>query len=294
MLTSPLIDPVAFSLGPIDIHWYGLMYLVAFLAGWGLGALRAPSCGWKSEEIADLLFYVAMGVIIGGRLGYVFFYKPGEFFDNPAFLFAIQRGGMSFHGGLLGVLVGMAVYARKTNRSFFAVTDFLAPLVPTGLLAGRIGNFINGELWGAPTTAPWGVVFEGGGDVARHPSQLYEAGLEGVALFILLWLYARKPKPVMAVSGLFLIGYGAGRFAVEFVREPDEHLGYLAFDWLTMGQVLTAPMLIGGLVLMVIAYQRRVIENVPAPANRADAPSGGDSTSTRRKPAKTGKKRKRR
>ena len=254
-MTSPVIDPVAFRLGDLAIHWYGLMYLVAFATGWGLGAYRAPRAGWDKEEIADLVFYVAMGVIIGGRLGYVFFYKPGDFLDNPLVLFAIQQGGMSFHGGLLGVIGAMYLYARKMQRHFFAVTDFVAPLVPTGLLAGRIGNFINGELWGAPTDLPWGVVFRGGGDVARHPSQLYEAALEGLLLFILLWWFTRRPRPVMATSGLFLLGYGVGRFAVEFVREPDAHLGYLAFDWVTMGQVLTVPMMLAGTAMIFIAYR---------------------------------------
>ena len=272
-MTSPVIDPVAFRLGDVAIHWYGLMYLVAFATGWALGAYRAPQAGWDKEEIADLVFYVAMGVIIGGRLGYIFFYKPGDFLDNPLVLFAIQQGGMSFHGGLLGVIGAMYLYARKMQRHFFAVTDFVAPLVPTGLLAGRVGNFINGELWGAPTDLPWGVVFRGGGDVARHPSQIYEAALEGFLLFIVLWWFTRRPRPVMAASGLFLLGYGIGRFAVEFVREPDAHLGYLAFDWVTMGQVLTAPMMLAGTAMMLIAYR------YPISASTASEPKAEGSVS---------------
>lgn len=289
-MTSPVIDPVAFRLGDVAIHWYGLMYLVAFATGCALGAYRAPQAGWDKEEIADLVFYVAMGVIIGGRLGYIFFYKPGDFLDNPLVLFAIQQGGMSFHGGLLGVIGAMYLYARKMQRHFFAVTDFVAPLVPTGLLAGRVGNFINGELWGAPTDLPWGVVFRGGGDVARHPSQIYEAALEGFLLFIVLWWFTRRPRPMMAASGLFLLGYGVGRFAVEFVREPDAHLGYLAFDWVTMGQVLTAPMMLAGTAMMLIAYR------YPISASTASEPRAEGSVSkppTDKKANKSKRKRRR-
>lgn len=262
---------MALRLGPIEVHWYGLMYLAGFLVAWWLGARRAERQGWQREEMADLIFYAALGVIIGGRLGYVFFYKPAEFLANPLMLFAIQQGGMSFHGGLLGVLTAGWLYARKTGRSFFAVTDFVAPLVPPGLFAGRLGNFVNGELWGAPSTLPWAMVFPHAGPEPRHPSQLYEAALEGVVLFALLWWFTRRPRPLMAVSGLFLLGYGVGRFAVEFVRQPDAHLGYLAFGWLTTGHLLTAPMIVAGALLMVLAYRRAAAASPDATTDAAPA-----------------------
>ncbi len=261
MLHYPQIDPVALQLGPVAIHWYGLMYLAGFLAGWWLGRVRAArlGSGWRPEEIGDLLFYLAVGVVVGGRLGYVVFYDFSRFLGDPLSLLRVWQGGMSFHGGLLGVLVAMGLYARRTGRPFFAVTDFLAPLVPPGLFAGRIGNFINGELWGGPTDLPWGMVVGGSrwGDVARHPSQLYEALLEGVVLFVILWLYSARPRPTMAVSGLFLMGYGGFRTLVEMVRVPDAHIGYLAFGWLTMGQALSIPMVVAGAILMALAYRRR-------------------------------------
>jgi phosphatidylglycerol---prolipoprotein diacylglyceryl transferase len=285
----PEFDPVALDLGIVKIHWYGLMYLLAFAGGWALAWWRAPSAYWKRDEVADLVFYIALGVIIGGRLGYVLFYKPGEFFANPLFLFAVQQGGMSFHGGLLGVLASMVLYARKTGRTFFMVTDFIAPLFPPGLFAGRVGNFVNGELWGAPTTLPWGVVFANADDQARHPSQLYEAALEGLALFFVLWFFARRPRPVMAVSAVFLIGYGAARFAVEFVRQPDEHLGYLAFDWVTMGHVLTAPMVAIGACMLWFAYHRGQIAAAPL----EDEPAASERKAKPKKQKKQKKQRKR-
>jgi len=252
VLHAPDIDPVALSLGPLKIHWYGIMYLIGFVAGWWLGVVRArrPGSVWKPVEVGDILFYIAVGVILGGRLGYVLFYKPGHYLTHPLEVFAIWDGGMSFHGGLIGVILAMAWFARQTRRRFFAVADFIAPLTPIGFGAGRFGNFINQELWGAPTDLPWGMVFRTGGNVARHPSQLYELALEGIALFAILWLYSRRPRPVGAVSGLFLLCYGLFRFAVEFVREPDAHLGYLAFGWVTMGQVLSLPMILIGAWLM--------------------------------------------
>jgi len=257
MLTYPLIDPVALDLGPVKIHWYGIMYLIGFTTAWWLGQMRAKQAnsGWTSEQIGDLIFYCAMGVVIGGRMGYVLFYDFGNFVDSPLSIFKIWEGGMSFHGGLIGVISAMWIYGRKLNKTFFQVADFVAPLVPIGLGAGRFGNFINGELWGKTTDLPWGVVFPHAGQLARHPSQLYEALLEGLVLFLILWFYSRKPRPLMAVSGLFLIGYGCFRFIVEFVRIPDEHLGYLALDWLTMGQILSTPMIILGAVLMFLAYK---------------------------------------
>ena len=259
MLTYPDIDPVAVSLGPVAIHWYGLMYLIGFVGGWWLGVVRArrPESGWQTSEIGDLLFYVALGVILGGRVGYILFYNFGLFLDDPLMLLRVWQGGMSFHGGLLGVLLAMWLYGRKTGRSFFQVTDFMAPFVPIGLGAGRIGNFINGELWGAPTDLPWGMVFPFVDDQPRHPSMLYEALLEGLVLFVVLWLYSSKPRPTRAVSGMFLLGYGVFRFGVEFVREPDAHIGYLAMQWLTMGHLLSAPMIVFGVLLLALAYRRR-------------------------------------
>lgn len=260
MLHYPHIDPVAVSLGPVAVHWYGLMYLLGFLAAWWLGRVRAarPGSGWRREEPADLLFYGAVGVVLGGRLGYVVFYDLGAYVQDPLAILQVWRGGMSFHGGFLGVLVAMAVYARRSGRGFFQVTDFIAPLVPPGILAGRIGNFINGELWGGPTDLPWGMVVGGPywGEVPRHPSQLYEAALEGLALFLILWFYSRRPRPTMAVSGLFLVGYGVFRFLVEFVRVPDAHIGYIAFGWLTLGQALSLPMVVFGVLLLALAHRR--------------------------------------
>lgn len=260
MFVHPNFDPVAFSLGPLQVRWYGLMYLLGFAAGWALGRYRAnrPGSGWTPAQVDDLLFYIALGVILGGRIGYVLFYGFHTLLHDPLVLFRIWEGGMSFHGGLLGVLLAMLFYARQLGRGFFVVTDFIAPLIPPGLFFGRIGNFINGELWGGTSDLPWAVVFytPGAGNLPRHPSQLYEAALEGLALFLILWLFSAKPRPTRAVSGLFLLSYGVFRFAIEFVREPDAHLGYLAFGWLTMGQLLCLPMLVFGVWLMRQAYRR--------------------------------------
>ncbi|MGM0769688.1 MAG: prolipoprotein diacylglyceryl transferase [Pseudomonadota bacterium] len=261
MLQHPQIDPVAISLGPLKIHWYGLTYLVGFVAGWWLGRLRArkPWSPLNEDQVGDLLFYIALGVILGGRFGYVVFYNFDAFIADPLWLLRVWEGGMSFHGGLLGVILAMWWYGRKVGSGFWRMADFVAPLVPVGLGVGRIGNFINGELWGKPTDVPWGMVFPQAPDaLARHPSQLYQFALEGVLFFIILWWFSAKPRPRMAVSGLFLVCYGVFRFLVEFVRQPDPQLGYLAFDWLTMGQVLSFPMILAGAGLMFIAYRRGV------------------------------------
>ena len=266
MLNYPLIDPVAISLGPLKIHWYGIMYLVAFGAAWWLGRRRArrPGSGWNDEQISDLIFYGALGVVLGGRIGYTLFYNFSHFISDPISILRIWEGGMSFHGGLLGVLVAMWLFGRKYKHSFFELTDFVAPLVPIGLASGRLGNFINGELWGQPTNLPWGMVFPGAGPLPRHPSQLYEMFLEGIVLFLIVWIFSARPRPRMAVSGVFAVAYGVFRFAVEFVRQPDDHLGFIAFGWLTQGQLLSAPLILTGIVLLWLAYRH---QPQAAPAN---------------------------
>jgi phosphatidylglycerol:prolipoprotein diacylglycerol transferase len=252
MLIHPEFDPVAIHLGPLGIHWYGLMYLFGFMSLLLLGKWRArkyPERGWTETDLDDILFYGALGVIFGGRLGYVVFYQPTYFISHPLEIFFLWQGGMSFHGGFLGVLVAMFFFARKTGKQWLSIMDFVAPLVPIGLAAGRMGNFINGELWGRATNLPWGMVFPRVDNVPRHPSQLYEFGLEGIVLFIILWTYSTKPRPVGAISGLFLIGYGTFRFLVEFTREPDRFLGVLALG-MSMGQWLSLPMVLVGIWML--------------------------------------------
>jgi len=273
------IDPVAFSIGPVDVHWYGIMYLLAFLFFWAGGnwlATHRKWWGWSTQDVSDVLFYGMLGVVLGGRTGYVLFYGFETLKHDPLFIFRITQGGMSFHGGLLGVIVAMAWFARRTGRSFWRVADFAAPLGPIGLGLGRIGNFIGGELWGRQSDVPWAMIFpnaiQPGGwrsaelreawmngsldHLARHPSQLYQAALEGVVLFILLAIYSRVPRPMGAVSGLFVLAYGCFRFGVEFFREPDSQIGFLAGGWLTMGMVLSLPMIAAGLLIMILAYHR--------------------------------------
>jgi phosphatidylglycerol:prolipoprotein diacylglycerol transferase len=256
MLIHPQIDPVAFSIGPLAVRWYGLMYLAGFAAGWWLGQrrIKAGRAPITRQQFDDLIFLAVLGVIVGGRLGYVLFYKPGYYAAHPLEIFAVWQGGMSFHGGLLGVMLAMWIAARRHRIHFLSLMDFVAPLCPLGIAAGRLGNFINGELYGRVTDLPWGMVFRGAGDAPRHPSQLYQAALEGIALFVLLWWFSSKPRPRGQVSALFLVGYGAFRFIAEFGREPDAFLGFLAFG-LTMGQWLCLPMIIGGVALF--AWSRR-------------------------------------
>ena len=277
MIQYPEIDPIALQIGPLAIRWYGLMYLTGFVCGWWLARYRARKGNaiCSVEQVDDLVFYVALGVILGGRVGYVLFYNFSAFLDNPFMLFKIWEGGMSFHGGFLGVLLAAFLFARKLGQRNWAVADFVAPLTPIGLGAGRVGNFINGELWGRPTDLPWGMQVSctdpGNADLCRnqlelapgtlltpplHPAPLYEALLEGPLLFLIVWLFSARPRPTMAVSGVFLVGYGTFRTLVEFVRMPDSHIDYLAFGWLTMGHVLTLPMIIAGIVLLGLAYRR--------------------------------------
>lgn len=251
MLIYPQFNPVAFTLGPLKVHWYGLMYLLGFGLVWLVGLWRTKRyhLQWTSEQISDLIFSGAVGAILGGRIGYMIFYQTTEFIHQPWIVFKIWEGGMSFHGGLLGVLIAMSLFAYKTKKSFLEIGDFVTPLAPLGLAAGRIGNFINGELWGRVTDVPWAMKFPMASGF-RHPSQLYEVGLEGIALFIVVWWYAAKPRPTGCISAIFLIGYALARMISECFREPDVQIGFLAFQFLTMGQLLSIPMLIGGLLIL--------------------------------------------
>jgi len=272
MIAYPQIDPVVVALGPVKIHWYGLMYLLAFASVWWLGKRRArqPHSIMRTDQIDDLVFYGALGVVLGGRIGSVFFYNLDSFINNPLYLFKIWEGGMSFHGGFLGVLVAMECFRRKIGCSFFQLTDFIAPLVPLGLAAGRFGNFINAELWGAPGSVPWAMKLsceqfppdryvDFAGPLCfspRHPSQLYEMVFEGLLLFAVLWIISAKPRPVMIVSGYFLLLYGIARTGVEFIRLPDAHIGYLLnTDWLTKGIVLSVPMILVGIGFIIFAHR---------------------------------------
>lgn len=279
MFNYPSIDPVIFSVGPVAVHWYGLMYVIGFGAAWILARRRAaqPISTWTPIEVDDLIFYSAIGVILGGRIGWLLFYGLEQVLADPWMMVQIWKGGMSFHGGLLGVIASVAWFAHRRKRRIFDVLDFLAPLPGLGILAGRIGNFINGELWGKQTTSLLAVVLDASalqGDqrnqvlslcnrlnvdpcvVQVHASQLYQGLLEGLLVFLVLWFYTATPRPRFAPSAVFLIGYGICRFLVEFVRIPDENRGYLFFGWVTMGQILSAPMILGGVALLVVAYRR--------------------------------------
>jgi phosphatidylglycerol:prolipoprotein diacylglycerol transferase len=246
------MDPVALQIGPLSARWYGIMYAVGFTLAWYLGRKRAsrPGSGWEPLWVDDLITWLVLGVVLGGRIGYVLFYDLSYYLDNPSDIASIWRGGMSFHGGVAGVITVCWLYGRRIGKNLLQVGDFIAPLVPPGLFFGRLGNFINGELWGRVTDAPVGMIFPTGGPLPRHPSQLYEAGLEGLALFVILWLYSAKPRRSGAVGGLFLLGYGAFRFFVEFYRQPDAQLGFVAMGWMSMGQILCLPMIGLGLFLM--------------------------------------------
>jgi len=293
------INPIAFSIGPLAVHWYGIMYLLGFLGAWYLGETRRARgrLATTHEGFSDLSFYVMLGVILGGRVGYMLFYVPLDWMlHEPWALVRVWEGGMSFHGGLLGVLAAIWIWSRRQKIHFFDSVDFVAPLVPIGLGLGRLGNFIGGELWGRHTDAPWGMIFPRaldslgktrdelyqmylGGQLnaeARHPSQLYEFTLEGIVMFAVLWFYSRKPRPRFAVSGLFALLYGLFRFSVEFVREPDVQLGYIAFNWLTMGQILSLPLIVVGAGLL-LASRHAPLAPIAAdsPARQAGAAEGG-------------------
>ncbi len=281
MWDYPQFDPVAISLGPIQIHWYALSYLIGISLVWWFLTIRNKSLGitgakasvtkqksagsaqsvnttLSSEQLSDLVFYAVLGVILGGRIGYMLFYGMGQLIENPLSIIRVWEGGMSFHGGMLGVFLGMYWFGRKNGFSFFQVTDFIAPGIPIALGCGRIGNFINAELPGRATDVPWAVIYPGD-TVARHPSSLYQAALEGPVLFFLLWLFARTNRPTMAVSGMFMIGYGALRFISEFFRRPDLHMGndgFIAFNWLTTGQLLSVPMVLFGLTILALSYRQ--------------------------------------
>ena len=253
-----VIDPVIADLGFVKIYWYGVMYLLAFLSAYLLARYRIKSeVLWNTKHVDDLIFYGALGAVLGGRLGYLMFYNWSVFISNPLTFFNFQNGGMSFHGGFLGVLLAMVIFNKKYQFTFFQTTDFIAPLIPLGLGFGRIGNYINGELWGRVTDSSWGVLApdQSGLWEKRFPTQLYEAFLEGLVLFCILWLFSNKKPQVMATSSLFLIFYGIFRFIIEFVRAPDSHIGYLAFDWLTMGQLLSIPMIFIGIYLLIKSYR---------------------------------------
>jgi phosphatidylglycerol---prolipoprotein diacylglyceryl transferase len=258
MLPYPEIDPVAVALGPLKIHWYGLAYLTGIAAGWWLAVRRCqqPWSPVKREQVDDLVFYVALGVVLGGRVGYTFFYGGQRLVEDPTWALRLWEGGMSFHGGFLGVLLAMYLFGRKQKIAFWRLMDFIAPFVPIGLGLGRLGNFIGQELWGKPTEVAWGMVFPADPlQLARHPSQLYEFALEGLLLFAFLIWFSSRSRPTCAVSGFFSLGYGCARFFVEFFREPDAHIGYEAFGWLTRGQILSLPMIVVGISLLLIAYR---------------------------------------
>lgn len=258
MLVHPQFDPVVISIGPLSIHWYGVMYVLAFFTGLYLGKYRArqANSGWSESQVDDVLLYIVAGVIVGGRLGYALFYGWEHWTQDIFYLFKIWEGGMSFHGGLIGVVVAIVLFARNTKKSILHVGDFIAPLIPTGLMFGRLGNFINQELWGRATDLPWGMIFPAAMDnIPRHPSPLYQALGEGLFLFLILWWFSSKQRPTGSVAGLFLVGYAVFRIIAEIFREPDAHIGFLMTPFLTMGMILSIPMFLAGLVLIIFGYR---------------------------------------
>ncbi|HUN26449.1 MAG TPA: prolipoprotein diacylglyceryl transferase [Steroidobacteraceae bacterium] len=255
MVPYPHINPVLISVGPVAVRWYGLMFLFAFAGAWLLGRRRAaqPGSTWRSNDVDDLIFFGAVGAVVGGRIGWVLLYGLEYELSDPLRVLRIWEGGMSFHGGLSGAILAMVLFARRRGRSVADVFDFAAALPGVGIFAVRVANFINGELWGKPTSVPWAVLYDG---VPRHPSQLYEALLEGIVLGTVMWIFTARPRPRLVPSGLFLLGYGAIRFALEFVRVPDANRGYLLFGWVTEGQLLCVPMVIAGVILLWLGYRR--------------------------------------
>lgn len=288
------LNPVALDLGFLQVHWYGLSYLVAFLGGWALGHWRAkhqPWRGWSTGQVSDMLTYVMLGTLIGGRVGYTLFYQLGEFLANPLYLFNFTQGGMSFHGGFIGVALALVMFARRTGKSYWQVTDFIAPLAPLGIAAVRMGNYINGELWGRASDAPWAMIFSNDPTgITRHPSQLYQVAGEGLLLFALLWWFSHRSRPRFAVTGFFLAGYGVFRSVAEFFREPDQHIGYLAGDWLTMGILLSQPMVILGIVFLIMAYRLNIDDRV----DPGQAEPAGHSKKQPTQPSKARKKKSKR
>lgn len=263
MLTHPLPDPIAFSIGPLSVHWYGLMYLVAFIQFIVLGRIRArqphmAAAGWRKEDLDDMLFYGVLGVVLGGRLGEVLFYNPGYYFSNPLEILAIWKGGMSFHGGFLGVLIAMALWARKAGKSLIDVYDFIAPLVPLGYAAGRMGNFINAELPGrvADPSLPWAMVWPNVDNLPRHPSPIYQALVDGLLVFFILWIFARRARPPLAVGAMFVLLYGMARFFTEYFRTPDYEVGFAGIT-ISAGQMLSLPMIAFGLAALLFIYRKR-------------------------------------
>lgn len=284
MLVHPQFDPIAINFGPLAVRWYGLMYLLGFALFILLGRLRIknnPGGAFTNSMLDDMLFYGVLGVILGGRLGHILFYQLGYYLQHPLEIFAVWQGGMSFHGGFLGVITAMAFLARKYTLPWLVVTDFIAPLVPLGLGAGRIGNFINGELWGRPADVPWGMIFPDVDNIPRHPSQLYEFALEGVAFFLVLWIYSARPRPVGAVSAVFLIGYGVFRSLAEFFREPEDGFMGVMTLGISMGQWLSLPMVVAGVIMLLWAYRR---QSLP--------PSGGADYRVKRQQAPAGPEKK--
>lgn len=262
MLIHPMPDPVIVSIGPLAVHWYGVMYLIAFIQFILIGRLRIKqphiaAVGWKKEDLDDMLFYGVLGVVLGGRLGEVLFYAPGYYFSHPAEIFAIWKGGMSFHGGFIGVMIAMAIWSRKQGRHFMDTMDFIAPMVPLGYAAGRLGNFINAELPGrvADASLPWAMIWPNVDNLPRHPSPIYQMLVDGVLLFIILWFFSRKPRPRMAVAGMFSLLYGCARFFTEYFRIPDYNVTFGGIT-ISAGQMLSVPMIVLGIVLLVLAYRK--------------------------------------
>ncbi len=277
-MIHPLPDPIAFSLGPLHVRWYGLMYLLAFIQFIWVGRIRIrqphiAATGWKKEDIDDMLFYGVLGVVIGGRLGQVFFYDPVYYFSHPAEIIAVWKGGMSFHGGFIGVMIAMAWWGRKSGRKLMDIMDLIAPIVPLGYASGRLGNFINGELPGrvvSDPSLPWAIIWPNVDSLPRHPSPIYQMLVDGILLFIILWLFSRKPHPRMAVASMFSLLYGCARFFTEYFRVPDYNVTFAAIR-LSAGQILSVPMIVLGIILLIIAYKKPLIYSSPAEAAKPSA-----------------------